>query len=147
MSPLTTVPACRALNELNGYSNGPAGNLINVLFGETKPSSFSQPGKSERRPSKCSMKLGLYYLCTQVFDQFRAPCYVSSDETEFFNKNLDDSQREAVTFALSQRELAVIHGPPGTGKTTTVVEIIQQAVKQGQKVRKIDCKKIFEVFV
>lgn len=56
---------------------------------------------------------------------------------EFFNKNLDDSQREAVTFALTQRELAVIHGPPGTGKTTTVVEIILQAVKQGQKVRKI----------
>lgn len=46
MSPLTAVPACRALNELNGYSNGPAGNLINVLFGETKPSYFSQPSKS-----------------------------------------------------------------------------------------------------
>lgn len=53
---------------------------------------------------------------------------------EFFNSELDDSQREAVSFALSQRELAVIHGPPGTGKTTTVVEIILQAVKQGQKV-------------
>ncbi|TNN00243.1 hypothetical protein fugu_011489 [Takifugu bimaculatus] len=89
----------KALNELNSYSNGPAGNLINVLFGETKPSCFSQ-----------------------------------SNETEFFNKNLDDSQREAVTFALTQRDLAVIHGPPGTGKTTTVVEIILQAVKQGQKV-------------
>ncbi|KAF6738848.1 DNA-binding protein SMUBP-2 [Oryzias melastigma] len=56
------------------------------------------------------------------------------DEVQFFNSNLDDSQREAVAFALSQRELAVIHGPPGTGKTTTVVEIILQAVKQGQKV-------------
>lgn len=64
-----------------------------------------------------------------------ASCYVSSDQIEFFNKNLDDSQRDAVTFALSQRELAIIHGPPGTGKTTTVVELILQAVKQGQKVR------------
>uniref|UniRef100_A0A3Q3BD26 DNA-binding protein SMUBP-2 n=1 Tax=Kryptolebias marmoratus TaxID=37003 RepID=A0A3Q3BD26_KRYMA len=80
-----------ALNALNGYSNGPAGNLINVLFGDTQPSSHSQP-------------------------------------------NLDESQKEAVSFALSQRELAVIHGPPGTGKTTTVVEIILQALKQGQKV-------------
>lgn len=81
----------------------------------------------------------LCYLCTQVF---RALCYVSPDEIEFFNKNLDDSQREAVTFALSQRELAVIHGPPGTGKTTTVVETILQAVRQGQKVRKLECNKI-----
>ncbi|XP_004553091.1 DNA-binding protein SMUBP-2 [Maylandia zebra] len=89
----------RALNTLNGYNNGPASNLISVLFGDTKPTSQSQPNK-----------------------------------VEFFNSNLDDSQREAVSFALSQRELAVIHGPPGTGKTTTVVEIILQAVKQGQKI-------------
>lgn len=60
--------------------------------------------------------------------------FLLSVEVQFFNSNLDDSQREAVMFALSQRELAVIHGPPGTGKTTTVVEIILQAVKQGQKV-------------
>lgn len=65
----------------------------------------------------------------------RVVCSLLSDEIEFFNKNLDDSQKEAVTFALSQKELAVIHGPPGTGKTTTVVEVILQAVKQGQKVQ------------
>ncbi|XP_037307190.1 DNA-binding protein SMUBP-2 [Pungitius pungitius] len=88
-----------ALNTLNGYSHGPAANLINVLFGDSKPSHQSQP-----------------------------------NEVKYFNSNLDDSQREAVSFTLSQRELAVIHGPPGTGKTTTVVEIILQAVKQGQKV-------------
>lgn len=64
-------------------------------------------------------------------------CYFSSDNIEFLNTNLDDSQREAVSFALSQRELAVVHGPPGTGKTTTLVEIILQAVKQGQKVQKV----------
>ncbi|XP_045870917.1 DNA-binding protein SMUBP-2 [Meles meles] len=52
----------------------------------------------------------------------------------FCNPCLDASQKEAVSFALSQKELAIIHGPPGTGKTTTVVEIILQAVKQGLKV-------------
>uniref|UniRef100_A0A8C3YDP1 DNA-binding protein SMUBP-2 n=1 Tax=Catagonus wagneri TaxID=51154 RepID=A0A8C3YDP1_9CETA len=52
----------------------------------------------------------------------------------FYNTSLDASQKEAVLFALSQKELAIIHGPPGTGKTTTVVEIILQAVKQGVKV-------------
>ncbi|XP_057583572.1 DNA-binding protein SMUBP-2 isoform X2 [Hippopotamus amphibius kiboko] len=52
----------------------------------------------------------------------------------FYNTTLDASQQEAVLFALTQKELAIIHGPPGTGKTTTVVEIILQAVKQGSKV-------------
>ncbi|XP_076971556.1 DNA-binding protein SMUBP-2 isoform X2 [Tamandua tetradactyla] len=52
----------------------------------------------------------------------------------FYNTSLDASQKEAVSFALSQKELAIIHGPPGTGKTTTVVEVILQAVKQGLKV-------------
>ncbi|KAM8861024.1 DNA-binding protein SMUBP-2 [Synchiropus picturatus] len=89
----------QALNALNGYHNGPAANVISVLFGDSKPSSHSQPNK-----------------------------------VEFFNLNLDESQKEAVSFTIAQRELAVIHGPPGTGKTTTVVEVILQAVKQGQKV-------------
>ncbi|XP_051632894.1 DNA-binding protein SMUBP-2 [Manacus candei] len=53
---------------------------------------------------------------------------------KFFNTSLDESQREAVSFSLAQRELAIIHGPPGTGKTTTLVEIILQAVQQGLKV-------------
>ncbi|KAK1335647.1 hypothetical protein QTO34_003440 [Cnephaeus nilssonii] len=52
----------------------------------------------------------------------------------FYNAALDASQQEAVSFALAQKELAIIHGPPGTGKTTTVVEFILQAVKQGCKV-------------
>ncbi|XP_059831492.1 DNA-binding protein SMUBP-2 isoform X2 [Hypanus sabinus] len=54
---------------------------------------------------------------------------------ELYNPCLDDSQKEAVNFALAQKEVAIIHGPPGTGKTTTVVEIILQAVKQGLKVK------------
>ncbi|KAL3028608.1 hypothetical protein AAZX31_03G122100 [Glycine max] len=51
-----------------------------------------------------------------------------------FNKNLDHSQKEAVSKALSSKNVFLLHGPPGTGKTTTVVEIILQEVKRGSKI-------------
>jgi Cdc6-like AAA superfamily ATPase len=57
----------------------------------------------------------------------------------FINTSLNRSQQAAVLFSLSRKDIAIVHGPPGTGKTTTVVEIILQSVKLGHKVSTYDC--------
>ena len=46
----------------------------------------------------------------------------------FFDPTLNDSQKDAIRFALASNEIALIHGPPGTGKTYTIIELIRQLV-------------------
>lgn len=55
-------------------------------------------------------------------------------DVTFLDPNMNDPQKEAVRFALCENEIALIHGPPGTGKTFTLVEIIRQMVNRGERV-------------
>jgi predicted DNA helicase len=50
------------------------------------------------------------------------------------NSSLNASQRRAVREALGTEDVHLIHGPPGTGKTTTAIEVIQQCVDRGESV-------------
>ncbi|MEO1618385.1 MAG: AAA domain-containing protein [Planctomycetota bacterium] len=48
--------------------------------------------------------------------------------------NLNPPQQDAVRFALAAPDIAILHGPPGTGKTTTLAEVIYQEVRRGSRV-------------
>jgi hypothetical protein len=59
-------------------------------------------------------------------DGWRALTDPSRDGTE--------EQRRFVTKALGSRDFAFLEGPPGSGKTTAICEIVQQLVAKGERV-------------
>lgn len=47
---------------------------------------------------------------------------------------LNESQEKAVNKVLRAKDVAIVHGPPGTGKTTTLVEAIHETLRRESQV-------------
>jgi len=60
-----------------------------------------------------------------------APKFEPIEET-FIDNN--DAQNEAVRAAVGAEDFALIHGPPGTGKTYTIASAIRAMVERGERV-------------
>lgn len=60
----------------------------------------------------------------------KAPASFDKTRYQFDIPHLNTSQNSAVQSILTAEDVAVVHGPPGTGKTTTLVAAIQQLVKR-----------------
>ncbi|MET3876950.1 AAA domain-containing protein [Chitinophaga sp. OAE865] len=70
----------------------------------------------------------------QVLTGQKKPAF-HPDITPYVNPSLNASQQSAVNKILSAGDLAIVHGPPGTGKTTTLVQAVKALVKQdGQQI-------------
>ncbi|MBX2844411.1 MAG: AAA family ATPase [Flammeovirgaceae bacterium] len=59
----------------------------------------------------------------------KEPAKFNDIASESKNPALNDSQNKAVNQILKAQDVAIIHGPPGTGKTTTIVAAIQEVLK------------------
>lgn len=77
----------------------------------------------------------------QLFERMhQSPVKVSTPATargtslHFRNRRLNQSQQQAITAIVENERMTIVHGPPGTGKTTTLIEAIEQLVKKGEKV-------------
>jgi hypothetical protein len=81
---------------------------------------------------------GLLRLCEDprhegwppVPEESPAQWFALTDET----RSGTDEQRMLVTKALGTPDFAFLEGPPGSGKTTAICELVQQLVARGQRV-------------
>lgn len=57
-----------------------------------------------------------------------------SEVQPYYPSPLNDSQIAAVRHVLAAQDVAIIHGPPGTGKTTTLVQAILETIRRERRV-------------
>jgi len=75
------------------------------------------------------------YLSSYLFDITQAQVPKNLVEIDqWFNNELNETQKNAVKKMLAAPDLCLIQGPPGTGKTTVIAEAILQFAKRGQTV-------------
>ncbi|GAA4385955.1 AAA domain-containing protein [Hymenobacter koreensis] len=62
--------------------------------------------------------------------------YKSAEQTEklYYPNPLNASQTAAVQHVMAAKDVAIIHGPPGTGKTTTLVQAILETIRRERRV-------------
>ncbi|UOG72840.1 AAA domain-containing protein [Hymenobacter tibetensis] len=57
-----------------------------------------------------------------------------NEATLYYPSPLNESQLAAVRHVLAAKDVAIIHGPPGTGKTTTLVQAIMETTRRERRV-------------
>lgn len=79
----------------------------------------------------------LFQLFKQLQDNSpgeKTPAIAINHSLVFNNQHLNESQQQAVIAITQNENITIVHGPPGTGKTTTLIEAIVQLTKAGEKV-------------
>src|SRR6218665_339843 len=102
---------------------------INLLFDET---SYKEMDIALEKVIGAGNNSRLGQL-RDVMNGVKPPEFEKADETLFIN-GLNQSQNNAVQKIMAAKDIAIIHGPPGTGKTTTLVQAIRQTLKSERQV-------------
>ena len=101
---------------------------INLLFDET---SYKEMDIAMEKVITASNSR-LAVLRDVMYD-LKPPAFDKIDDTIQLTK-LNKSQNAAVQKIISAKDVAIIHGPPGTGKTTTLVQAIRLTLQNEKQV-------------
>ena len=111
---------------------------IQLFFDET---SYKMMFEALDRVIRAKGRLGylrdLFYSRSQETGVGRQESGVRSQEFTFAPMHfpyLNRTQEDAVNKVLRAKDVAIVHGPPGTGKTTTLVEAIHETLRRENQV-------------
>jgi len=65
--------------------------------------------------------------------EFREENKSKPQSVGFSSDNFNDAQKRAIEYSIGTENFHLIVGPPGTGKTYVIAEIVQQLVKRGRR--------------
>jgi len=100
---------------------------IQLFFDETSyKTMFEALDRVIRAKGRLGYLRDLFYSRNQAAETFS----FASMHFPYLNK----TQEEAVNKVLRAKDVAVVHGPPGTGKTTTLVEAIYETLRRENQV-------------
>jgi ATP-dependent RNA/DNA helicase IGHMBP2 len=101
---------------------------INILFDEASYREMNMALKKVMN-ADCNRLAEL----RDVIFEIKKPGF-EKENTELQNDRLNQSQNAAVRKIVAAKDIAIIHGPPGTGKTTTLVQAIRETLKNEKQI-------------
>ncbi|ABG58827.1 DNA helicase [Cytophaga hutchinsonii ATCC 33406] len=135
---------------IDGVITASAGNLVTVQLMKDEAPDWLSDGKIGMdklfdKHSYETMLSTLDYWASDdglTKDSIRLRDVILGEKTASFNTKenyaapdkLDITQKKAWEKAIQAQDVAIIHGPPGTGKTTTIVEIVKTLIEKGERV-------------
>ncbi len=100
---------------------------VNLLFDE---GSYREMNKALKEVLKADK--GRLADLREVFYGTKPPEFKNG--FDFQSVHLNQGQNKALSKVFNAKDIAIIHGPPGTGKTTTLVNAIKELVKTERQV-------------
>ncbi len=100
---------------------------VDLLFDEA---SYREMEKAQKKIA--DLDEGRAYELKEVLYGKRKASFTNTESV--IVDELNKSQNEALRQVLNAKDFAIIHGPPGTGKTTTLVRAIQQTLDTEKQV-------------